>query len=48
LDAWVATLEVYRSMIDNFFSLYTSLYTGGPSGGEGAAPAEKPDGGDES
>ena len=47
LDAWVATLEVYRSMIDNFFSLYTSLYTGGPSGGEGAAPAEKPDGGDE-
>jgi poly-beta-hydroxybutyrate-responsive repressor len=47
LDAWVATLEVYRSMIDNFFSLYTSLYTGGTSTGEGAAPAEKPDGGDE-
>jgi poly-beta-hydroxybutyrate-responsive repressor len=23
LDAWVATLEVYRSMIDNFVSLYT-------------------------
>src|SRR5918911_1151041 len=47
LDAWVATLEVYRSMIDNFFSLYTSLYTGGTSVGEGVAPAEKPDGGDD-
>ena len=43
LDAWVATLEVYRSMIDNFFS----LYTGGASAGEGAAPEERPDVGEE-
>jgi DNA-binding PadR family transcriptional regulator len=43
LDAWVATLEVYRSMIDNFFS----LYTGGASAGEDAAPTARPDEGDE-
>ena len=43
LDAWVATLEVYRSMIDNFFS----LYTGGTPAGESAAPAERPDVGEE-
>src|SRR5919109_13232 len=47
LDAWVATLEVYRSMIDNFFSLYTSLYTGGASAGEAPPPAARPDGGEE-
>ena len=46
LDAWVATLEVYRSMIDNFFSLYTG-YMSGASAAEGAAPAERADGGDE-
>jgi poly-beta-hydroxybutyrate-responsive repressor len=43
LDAWVATLEVYRSMIDNFFS----LYTGGAAAGESAASAERRGEGDE-
>ena len=36
LDAWVATLDTYRAMIDTFFSLYTG---GATQNGASTAPA---------
>ena len=38
LEAWSATLEVYRGMIDNFFSLYTGGREGVDDEGDKAPP----------
>ncbi len=40
MDAWVATLDTYRAMIDTFFSLYTDGVTQNGAASASAADAE--------